>query len=664
MKAKVFLLTLSITILALGSCKPTVPDKPFSFERVEYTLKGGHTEDELEGAPWINANIPGQVQMVEQPSVKDDFYTAANYDMFINGEYGPFDLSSLDVRNVCNGIYTGSAQPYPNKGMFDRTRDLMGSGSVSTLRTYLDNLDVEDFLYSKDVFLGTCGLLRVVNYDGVYDIEFNDGLTNGVPGYQSMVTIAELYSQYSQLNDFAIYIAASIYNALGYSNAQTMAEVGNEYVYKLIFADDVQYTNYRTVGELDIAGLKSALLDAGLSSSDRITIPQGSYASIVSLYNIIDSDELTQYTCAIKNILAFERRHVLGISAYKPISAYTYQLRFLYPDELNLNWYDTFSQKCYMALMLLPLIFERGYLYFAGNPDVKETVANLIEDILEEYKNMISGVKWLHDKSREAIIKKLDKMDYTSCYSDKIKNLSTIDETGLNTWNLLDVYNAYQYNLLDACLNGQMETNPTLLYSGMNSYITNAFYSPDTNEFVILNGLLSGGFVSDEIEITYARVGTVIGHEISHAFDSSGAYYNEKGQYKPTGWWEKEDMNEFKNRVKKLRKFWNNIRLHDFTFVNGTQIDGEATADMGGVAVMLALAKKIKNFDYDKFFRAYASLWKEEYSDLSSIDRDSHPYAYLRCNVTLAQFDEFVKTYHLKSGDGMYIPKDERVKIW
>ena len=133
MKTKVFLLTLSITVLALGSCKAPTPDKPFSFSRIDYELKDGHTEDELEGAPWINANIPGQVQMVEQPSVKDDFYTSANYDMFINGEYGPFDLSSLDVRNICNGIYNGGAQPYPNKGMFDTTRDLMGSGSVSTL---------------------------------------------------------------------------------------------------------------------------------------------------------------------------------------------------------------------------------------------------------------------------------------------------------------------------------------------------------------------------------------------------------------------------------------------------------------------------------------------------------------------------------------------------
>jgi putative endopeptidase len=244
-----------------------------------------------------------------------------------------------------------------------------------------------------------------------------------------------------------------------------------------------------------------------------------------------------------------------------------------------------------------------------------------------------------------------------------VKDFPLVDETGLSSMNLFDIAQAYQYTMLDAAVEGELETNPTL-YMGMHSYTVNAFYSPTTNEFVILNGLLSGGFVSEEKEVTYARVGTVIGHEISHAFDSSGAYYDEYGRYKQTGWWEKDDMKEFKNRVSKLRKFWNNINLYVGRDVNGSQIDGEATADMGGVAVMLKLAKKIKNFDYDTFFRAYASLWKEEYSDLSGIDQDSHPYAYLRCNVTLAQFDEFVKTYHLKSGDGMYIPKDERVKIW
>ena len=57
-------------------------------------------------------------------------------------------------------------------------------------------------------------------------------------------------------------------------------------------------------------------------------------------------------------------------------------------------------------------------------------------------------------------------------------------------------------------------------------------------------------------------------------------------------------------------------------------------------------------------------MWKEVYSSLDAIDQDSHPYAYLRTNVTVAQFDEFYKAFNIKKSDKMYIPKADRVKIW
>ena len=198
----------------------------------------------------------------------------------------------------------------------------------------------------------------------------------------------------------------------------------------------------------------------------------------------------------------------------------------------------------------------------------------------------------------------------------------------------------------------------------MHTYTVNAFYDPYANEFVILNGIVTGGFITEHLEETYGRIGAVIGHEISHAFDSSGALFNEYGQYRKSGWWAKEDMTKFKDRVSKLRKFWSKIITHDDLHVKGSRIDGEATADMGGVGVMLKLAEKEENFDYQLFFKAYAQMWKEVYSSLDGIDQDAHPYAYLRTNVTVAQFDEFYEAFGIKKGDGMYIPKNERVRIW
>ena len=114
--------------------------------------------------------------------------------------------------------------------------------------------------------------------------------------------------------------------------------------------------------------------------------------------------------------------------------------------------------------------------------------------------------------------------------------------------------------------------------------------------------------------------------------------------------------------------FYNQIGVLNDLTVNGENVNGEATADMGGVHMCLEIAKDIDNFDYDLFFRASARTWlfqpMGQWEAEWRADDDSHPFYYLRANVTLAQFDEFVETYDLGPGDGMYIPKSERVAIW
>lgn len=51
-------------------------------------------------------------------------------------------------------------------------------------------------------------------------------------------------------------------------------------------------------------------------------------------------------------------------------------------------------------------------------------------------------------------------------------------------------------------------------------------------------------------------------------------------------------------------------------------------------------------------------------SYVESRAEDTHPFNYLRTNVTLAQFDEFIETFDIQPGDGMYIPPEERIAIW
>ena len=43
---------------------------------------------------------------------------------------------------------------------------------------------------------------------------------------------------------------------------------------------------------------------------------------------------------------------------------------------------------------------------------------------------------------------------------------------------------------------------------------------------------------------------------------------------------------------------------------------------------------------------------------------DTHPLHYLRGNVTVQQFDEFLETYGIREGDGMYLAPEDRIAVW
>ena len=43
---------------------------------------------------------------------------------------------------------------------------------------------------------------------------------------------------------------------------------------------------------------------------------------------------------------------------------------------------------------------------------------------------------------------------------------------------------------------------------------------------------------------------------------------------------------------------------------------------------------------------------------------DEHPLNYLRINVGLQQFDEFIETYDINPGDGMYLAPEYRICVW
>ena len=203
---------------------------------------------------------------------------------------------------------------------------------------------------------------------------------------------------------------------------------------------------------------------------------------------------------------------------------------------------------------------------------------------------------------------------------------------------------------------------------GMPVSTVNAAYSPQTNSFRIFNGIVSS-FIDDELtkEELYGRIGTVIGHEITHGFDSTGAIYDKDGEV--NNWWTEEDQKKFQDKIDKIVDYYENkiTVLNDGTKISGAPLTGEIIADMGGMKTMIELGKKIKGFKWDVFFKNFAMFYNFNYtidSIKDSIKNDPHPIGYLRVNVTAAQFDKFQETYKVKEKNGMYIAPEDRIAIW
>ena len=634
----------------------------FSFEPINYEMENGFTLASINGAPWINANVKGELKKIKQPSLKDDYYTSINYDSIKRSQPGAFDACDSAVRDAFNAIYSGAAADITTNGdALKVAYDALANSNASKVSNYLSNLDINAYLSSKETFASKSGILALTPTDDGYEVDFNDG-------YFTM--------RYSSLPmswtfDNMTTVAKNVLNLLvpAFNLGLSTSDIDNVRSREYSFVDQdyqryYQYgfkTNSYTVGNIPWEPMQSALYDLGLESSTKIEIKKIYTTTLNSVYNTM----LTREQVLLKNMivtrLAFDYRFFAGINTYRSVNQYLTQLADYFSDEAYLYYGDDGSLLRGMLKSCFPILVEQAYIELQSTEEMKAEVAELIQDVLDEYMNL-ADTSWLGDTTKEKMKKKLSKMEYVACYSDAYKDFVRIGDDDIYSKTAFDVYRLYTNGEVTMAARKNIDT--TGYFDYMHSYVVNAFYSPGTNSFVILNAL-TRVMLGNCVEEKLGMLATVIGHEITHAFDSSGANYDENGNY--NNWWTSADKKEFNRRVDKLIAFYNQIALKKNFYVDGDTIDGEATADMGGIKVALMIAKKYDNFDYDKFFRAFAYLWCTYASDISGVESrasDAHPFNYLRVNVTLAQFDEFVETYDIKPGDGMYIPEEQRINVW
>ena len=173
-------------------------------------------------------------------------------------------------------------------------------------------------------------------------------------------------------------------------------------------------------------------------------------------------------------------------------------------------------------------------------------------------------------------------------------------------------------------------------------------------------------FDNSSRETLLGTIGSHLAHELSHAFDTEGAKRDATGN---APLYTEEISKYFIEKATAIIERMKRIELLDGVHPSGELEITEMLADLTGLSLSLDLAKKDKNFDYEKFFRAYAKLYsayvpsREEI--MSKNQYDPHPSPHIRINYEVAQFEEFYKTYpSVTEGTPMYIAPEDRILVW
>ena len=176
------------------------------------------------------------------------------------------------------------------------------------------------------------------------------------------------------------------------------------------------------------------------------------------------------------------------------------------------------------------------------------------------------------------------------------------------------------------------------------------------------------------LAMDYGAIGAIIGHEVSHSFDNSGALFDSRGRLH--NWWTPEDFKHFKASAQQLVAQYDGYRPFPDLAVKGQQTLGENIADLAGLtasydAYRRALHGKAPpvedGFTGDQqFFISFAQSWRSKMRDLALRNRlltDGHAPSQYRA-LTVRNIDPWYQAFEVKPGDRLYLASADRVRVW
>lgn len=318
-----------------------------------------------------------------------------------------------------------------------------------------------------------------------------------------------------------------------------------------------------------------------------------------------------------------------------------------------------------------------GQLYVAKHfpPEAKQKMQGLVANLIEAYRVDIQALDWMSAETKTKALEKLAKFTPKIGYPDKWRDYSKLviqrDELVGNARRAAEFDLNYHLSKLGKPVD-RSEWH-------MTPQTVNAYYNPGMNEIVFPAAILQPPFFDLDADeaVNYGGIGAVIGHEIGHGFDDQGAKYDGNGNL--NDWWTAEDKKEFQKRTSVLIEQYGAFEPQQLPgqHVNGALTIGENIGDLGGLTIahkayMISLkGSKCPQIDGltgpQRLFIGWAQVWRGKYRDAAmarQLATNPHSPPEFRCNGVVRNLTEFYEAFGVKEGDKLWLPQNQRVRIW
>ncbi len=312
-------------------------------------------------------------------------------------------------------------------------------------------------------------------------------------------------------------------------------------------------------------------------------------------------------------------------------------------------------------------------------PESRREVEAMVARVKSQFRARIEGNGWLSPETRAQALAKLDKTEIRVGYPSK-----WIDYAGVAVRRDDYVGNAMRLNEflvrreLDK-LGKPVELDQFAVPDSTLPIVINAGYDMSWNGIEIPAAFLQPPFYDAKADpaVNYCTMGAVIGHELTHGFDSQGRLYDAQGNVRD--WWTPADAQRFAAETAKLAKQADAFEILPGLRLNGALEVGENLADVGGIALgYAALQQHLREYPdanrtIDGFtpsqrcFIAWAQLWPDKTNEGAMrqiLPVDPHPPGVYRMAAPSQHEQAFYEAFGIRAGDRMWLDPIDRVTIW